>query len=357
MSRTGVLELTPSKRGRILALRDEGYSYRQIATRVGKVSPSACWNTVERENKHHTRNTLPRSGRPFAVTPRDRRIVLRTIRAHRFEPFTSIAERIGTVTTSQVKHIAHEDGYHRRIARRKPHISPLQAKKHLRWADENEDRDWDEVLWSDESTFETGERPGRKVVTRRAGEEYDPENIDETFRSGRKSLMVWATIANNKPGPIVCLRTTPEAVDEKGKKKGGGINGERYVEQVLEGPMKDWIASMEKERGRTMYMVEDGAPAHTSVVAKRARARLGIKNIIITHSPNSPDLSPIEPLWLVVKNRVADIPGSGNTLDKLWAAIKEVWENLSEEDICKHTSQMHARVEAVRAANGYHTRF
>ncbi|KAI0085009.1 hypothetical protein BDY19DRAFT_868923, partial [Irpex rosettiformis] len=99
-------------------------------------------------------------------------------------------------------------------------------------------------------------------VTRRAGEEFDRGNIDVTFRSGRKSLMVWACIANNKPGPIVRLQTTPEVVDEKGKKKGGGINGERYVEQVLEGPMKDWITSVELERGRTMYMVEDGAPPH-----------------------------------------------------------------------------------------------
>ncbi|KAI0085010.1 hypothetical protein BDY19DRAFT_857841, partial [Irpex rosettiformis] len=73
--------------------------------------------------------------------------------------------------------------------------------------------------------------------------------------------------------------------------------------------------------------------------------------------PNSPDLNTIEPLWLVVKDRVADMPGSANSLDHLWAAIKEVWENLSEEDIRKHTSQMHARVVAVRAAKGYYTRF
>ncbi|KAI0083040.1 hypothetical protein BDY19DRAFT_900955, partial [Irpex rosettiformis] len=94
-------------------------------------------------------------------------------------------------------------------------------------ADENEDRDWNEMLWSDEATFKTGERPGRKLVTH------------VTFRSGRKSLMVWACIANNKPEPILHLQTTPEVIDEKGKKKGGGINGERYVEQVLEDLMKD----------------------------------------------------------------------------------------------------------------------
>ena len=231
----------------------------------------------------------------------------------------------------------------------------MQAKKRLKWADENENRDWDEVLWSDEALFETGERLGRKLVLRRAGEEFQEDTIDVTYRSGRKSLMVWASIANNKVGPIMRLETTPETIDEKGKKKGGGINGPRYVAQVLEGLIKEWITFMEKERGCTMYMVEDGAQPHRAVVSKRTRERLGIKNL--NHSPNSPDLNPIEPLWLVVKDCVADIPGSSNSLDNLWEAIKKVWENLSEEDVQKHTSQMHARVEAVRAAGGFHTHF
>jgi hypothetical protein len=355
MSRTGILELTPSKRGRILALRNEGYTYREIATKIGGVSASACWKTVDREKKYHTRKTLPRSGRPSVISHRDRRAVLRDVQKHRFKPFKSIAEGIQTVTTRQVKQIAHEAGYHRRVACRKPFINRKQAGKRRAWAAENQDRDWEEVLWSDEASFELGERPGRRIVTRRAGEEYLPETIEPTYRSGRKSLMIWASIATNKPGPIVRLSTTPEMTDEKGKKRGGGINGERYTEQVLKGPMKTWIDAMEKERGRKMFMVEDGAPAHRSAVANRARTQLGIRNL--THPPNSPDLSPLEPLWFLVKTRVADTPGSSNSLDKLWDAIQKVWSELSEEDIRKHTGQMKARVEAVKTANGYHTRF
>ncbi|KAI0083120.1 hypothetical protein BDY19DRAFT_869575, partial [Irpex rosettiformis] len=51
------------------------------------------------------------------------------------------------------------------------------------------------------------------------------------FRSGRKSLMIWACITNNKPRPIVHLQITLEVIDEKGKKKGREINGQQYVEQ------------------------------------------------------------------------------------------------------------------------------
>ena len=48
------VEFTPSKRGRILALRDEKYTYRDIARKVGGCTPSAAWKTVQRELKHHT---------------------------------------------------------------------------------------------------------------------------------------------------------------------------------------------------------------------------------------------------------------------------------------------------------------
>ena len=115
-----------------------------------------------------------------------------------------------------------------------------------------------------------GERPDRKLVSHRAGEEFQEDTINVAYRSGRKSLMVWDSIANNKVELIVQLETTPETIDEKGKKKGGEINGPRYVVQVLKGPMKEWITFMEKKRGCTMYMVEDRALPHRAVVSKQA---------------------------------------------------------------------------------------
>jgi transposase len=200
-----------------------------------------------------------------------------------------------------------------------------------------------------------GRDTGRRWVTRRPGEEYFPENIDPTFRSGRQSLMVWACIAHGRKGPLVRLDTDSTATTSSGRKRRGGLDGTRYVEQVLDGPLITFVTYMEKERGRKMLVVEDGAPAHRSVVAKQARSRLGITNL--NHPPSSPDLNPLEPLWLVLKTRVANIPGSGNSLDALWSAIQQVWDELTEDDIRKHTGQMDARVAAVKAAKGWQTKF
>ena len=65
--------------------------------------------------------------------------------------------------------------------------------------------DWDHVIWTDEMSIELGEQPRRRRVTRLPGEEFMLENMQPTFHSGRKSIMVWGAIANGLKGPLVKL--------------------------------------------------------------------------------------------------------------------------------------------------------
>jgi hypothetical protein len=133
------------------------------------------------------------------------------------------------------------------------------------------------------------------------------------------------------------------------------LNGLKYVEQVLCGPLVEFVADMKERKGDGITMVEDGAPSHRSVVMKKAQSELVLEPL--TYPPSSLDLNPIEPLWLKLKNRVADIPGSCNSLDKLWAACQKVWDELSVEDITAHTSKMPKRVAEWKAVKGWHTSF
>jgi hypothetical protein len=113
------------------------------------------------------------------------------------------------------------------------------VKKRITWAKENQSRNWDTIIWTDESTIELGERPGRQHVTRLPGEEYLPECIQPTFHSGRKSMMVWGAIANGRKGPLIRLNMSLEEIGEvenPKRKRGRGMNGSKYVTQVLRGP-------------------------------------------------------------------------------------------------------------------------
>jgi hypothetical protein len=46
----------------------------------------------------------------------------------------------------------------------------------------------------------------------------------------------------------------------------------------------------------------------------------------------------MKPLWLLLKNHVADIPESAHSLDALWDAVQKAWDGITIKDIQKHTN-------------------
>ncbi|RPD54703.1 hypothetical protein L227DRAFT_471647, partial [Lentinus tigrinus ALCF2SS1-6] len=189
--------------------------------------------------------------------------VIRDLRNHRTSTFKAIADSEGDISEEQVRRIATGAGYHRRVARRKPFLGLPAIRTRRAWVRENAERDWSKVIWTDETTLELGKRVGHLRVTRKAGEEFLPENIELTFWSGRKSLMLWGCVAEGRKGPLIWLdlNVMPEQEGSKGgKKKGkGGLKKEQYVSQVLEGPLLEFYTTLNKERGGGMLVVEDGA--------------------------------------------------------------------------------------------------
>ncbi|KAF7967399.1 hypothetical protein HWV62_34425 [Athelia sp. TMB] len=151
-------------------------------------------------------------------------------------------------------------------------------------------------------------------------------------------MMVWACVAHGVKELIVKLDMGPPVVDKNGKKMRNGLNVTKYINQVLKGPLKDFKDRMEVETGSKMLIVEDGAPAYGWKHLKDLRAELGIENL--EHLPSSPDLNPLGPLWLILKNQVANIPGSADSLEKLWGAVQQGWGEITDEDIKKHTGPM-----------------
>jgi hypothetical protein len=235
-------------------------------------------------------------------------------------------------------------------------LTEVAVKKHVQWAKDNKSHDWNTVLWTDESTIELGKCPGCQFVAHWPGKNI-PECIQPTFHSGHKLLMVWGVVAHRWKRPLIRLNMLPEEEDrtKKQKKKGRGLNGSKYVSQVLRRPLKDFIEEIEGKRGHDMLVVEDGAPGHTSKIASRAQSELGINKL--THPPKSPDLDSIEPLWYLIKTHIADIPGSSNSLNNFWEAVQQVWDEITPDEIEQYTGKMKDQVEAVRTAKGWHTKF
>ncbi|OSD02716.1 hypothetical protein PYCCODRAFT_1424993 [Trametes coccinea BRFM310] len=157
MAPAGTTELSPTKRSQIVALRKEGLTYGQIAARLG-VARSTCCKTVQRYNTYKTYRSLHRSGRPRALTPIDKHIIIRTIKEHRFWSYKKVGIEAGGYTELQVRRTARQAGYRRR--------------KRVKWARQNLKRDWAQVIWTDETALRLGQ-----IVTHRTHPSPAPHGV------------------------------------------------------------------------------------------------------------------------------------------------------------------------------------
>jgi DDE superfamily endonuclease len=239
--------------------------------------------------------------------------------------------------------------YHRRVAKKVPFLTQRHKKARLSWARMYRPftrQEWSKVIWSDEAYIYLSDDRGRIFVTRRADEEFLDECLVPTFKQSPIRVMIWGCIMYGRKGPLVVL--------EYPGGKGGGMNTKRYCEQVLEGVLNDFYTEVKREHGH-IYFQQDNASCHTSKQTKNWFDNHSIP--LFYHPPNSPDLSPIEPVWHELKKIIRCRPHPPTTVEELKAAVHAAWEELDVSDVDKHVLRMPERVTAILEAREGHTRF
>ncbi|KAJ3001463.1 hypothetical protein NUW54_g6406 [Trametes sanguinea] len=334
MAPAGTSKLSSPKCAIVLAYRKAGWTYDKIAKQLG-VAKSTCYQTVRCYQLYKTLCSLFRSGRPSTLSKCGERLILCTIKTHRFDTWRQVAEEAGGYTTSQVHGVAYYVGYHCYLACHMPFLSAAVRCAYVQWARWNRFRDWTCVIWRDESALHLGEEVIHPRVTRVEEEADLSETMVYAHPDTKSGTMVWGCIAYGKKGPLVHL----DLLRLKGKapkdRKWGGLDAEGYVAQVLGGPLLQFFKDCEKEHkdcekehkdcekehkdcekehkdcekehkdcekehkdcekehDKKMLVVEDGAPARK--LAAEARTWLGIKHL--AHPACPPDLNPIERIW------------------------------------------------------------
>lgn len=145
---------------------------------------------------------------------------------------------------------------------------------------------WLKVIWLDEAYIYLGDDWGHIFITWHADEKFFDECLVPTFKQSPIHVMVWACIMEGRKGPLVVL--------EYPGGKGSGMNTKRYCEQVLDGVLKGFYGKMKQEHGRVHFQ-QDNVLCHTSRQMRKWFDDKGI--LLFYHPPNSPNLSPIEPVW------------------------------------------------------------
>jgi transposase len=334
--------LSPETRAQVLALRYANVPAKEIAKLFG-ISLSTVYETNKRFLETGTNQERPRTGRPQVF---DQHTSLKVKKLVNSNPFMSANEIRNDLMQSglsaparrTINHILTER-LHLRAKRpaKKPLLTSGQRSARLAFCREmlqKQENYWNQVMWSDESMIQQF-RCCKNFVRRPPNMRYNPQFTVPTVKHP-VSVMLWGAFSAKGRGPLYIL---PKNVT---------MNGERYL-QILKEKLPNF---MRIHKCGTFQ--HDGAPCHRAAAVK---SWLQDQKYEQLHWPgNSADLNPIENLWDIVKDKVADKkPGS---LQELTSAIKEVWVKHVTPELCKKlASSVPNRLRAVVDKRGFGTKY
>ena len=99
--------------------------------------------------------------------------------------------------------------------------------------------------------------------------------------------------------------------------------------------------------------MHDNATSHASRYTTVGLIKWGIKdNKLMKWPPYSPDLNPVENLWLIVKEEVYVCRKQHNSREELWNAVNNAANNVSKDIIRNLTSLVDKRLLSLVQKNG-----
>jgi hypothetical protein len=133
--------------------------------------------------------------------------------------------------------------------------------------------------------------------------------------------------------------------------KGNAMTTKFYTEEILPKHI-EFLEAMKEKYGYDFEFVEDGDPSHGMRTSHNMAARLRQKHKIVTHKhpAQSPDFSPIEAMWLIVKERLRGRKWTSR--EHFVREIYEEWDRITIRQIRKRIDELPGRIKTIQQNGG-----
>ncbi|GFU83949.1 transposable element Tcb1 transposase [Trichonephila clavipes] len=323
--------------GRIIDLREAGWSNRRIGRHLGRsdMVVARCWQQWITEGKVYRRGG---SGRPRNTNDREDRAIRRVATS---APTTSLASiqrhlppsRHPVPSRETIRRRLTEVGLRSRRPLRRLPLTPHHrqcrqdfCRPRATWSV----TDWRRVIFSDESRFSLSADDHRTRVWRRTGQRSEPAFIVERHTAISQGVTVWGAISWDTRSSLVVLQ--------------GTLTARRYVDDILT-PI---VLPMLSSRPGAIYQ-QDNARPHTARLSQQCLQGYDV----LPWPARSPDLSPIEHVCDALGRQLQPSRDTG----ELTAQMQRLWQDLPQGVISDLIESMPRRISACIAARGGFTTY
>ncbi|SPO26551.1 related to Transposase [Ustilago trichophora] len=331
---------------RLKELAKLGFSTREIAAKLS-MSKSTAARLVKRFfggeiEKNH-------GGRPPLLSLRQLSLLTRGLRQKLYTSATEASTYWLRAYNMQVPRqtltrALKRAGLKHFVKRKKPLLTKRHKLRRLEFAKRYQywtDYQWKNVIWSDECKVQ---RIGKGFGKRYWSRKPDFTIYVPTLQGGGHSVMIWGCMSWAGLGLMVYIN--------------GTLNSDRYcnlLEEALPGSLVKWKQKQAIPPRHRIIFQQDNARCHTSRITKEYFQEVGLN--VLPWPAMSPDLNPIEHVWLQLKKVLDKEKHTLKTKDDLIAAINTFWEQFPKEVVQKLIRSMPRRLQAVRNARGGHIKY
>ncbi|GFT28088.1 transposable element Tcb1 transposase [Trichonephila clavipes] len=190
--------LSEFEKGMIVGMRCSGYSVTEIAIYLGRARSTVSAVMTAYKKCGNVTSGKHNSGRKRKLTDRDKRVLTRIMARKCKQSLSQITSEVNShlrnpISARNIQGELHASNLYGRVGINKPLVTARHALQRRQWCRTHRQwtpQQWQQVIWSDESTFTLFQTTGRIYVWRTPKEAVAPECIVPTVKHGGGSLMV-----------------------------------------------------------------------------------------------------------------------------------------------------------------------